>query len=307
MLPYTIDVRSIPTWLRHREIFAAFDALAPGEELRLIVDHRPRPLRYEFDRQRDGRFVWVQRQLSDDDWRVTIRRIEARGQDGSLEDFFSRCAVLEGCSERTQRAFVESAIERVIAGGEALNEQGSQWPYLGFVREGTLLMIAGSANGRERLLFEFLPFETLGEIAMVDGGAVLGRVTPPFGIARIVAVPRNVVLAQMENDAVLARSMALVCAQRARALAERLEVLAGRSTVERVARALLPYAPPDQGLAPVPAQARRMSQSQLAVAAGTVREVAARALFELESAGAIMLEAGRIARIDRAKLSTFIE
>ncbi|TAM75432.1 DUF2249 domain-containing protein [bacterium] len=306
MIAHLIDVRSIPTWLRHREIFAAFDALRPGEELQLSTDHEPRPLRFEFDRQREGRFVWLQRQHSDDDWVVTIRRIDSEGRDGSLEDFLGRCAALEGCSDETRAAFVANALERSIPHREALNEQGSQWPYLGFVREGTLGMIAGSANGRERLLFEFLPFETFGELSLVDGGTMLGRVAPPFGAARIVAVPRNVVLKQMESDIGLVRSIALLCAQRGRALAERLEFLAGRSTVERVARALLPYAPPDQGLAPVLSSARRMSQSQLAIAAGTVREVAARALFELENAGAIELEGGRIARIDRAKLSSFL-
>ncbi|MDE2572817.1 MAG: DUF2249 domain-containing protein [bacterium] len=306
MTAHQVDVRSLPTWRRHREVFAAFDALRPAEELRVISDHEPRPLRYEFDRLREGRFVWMQRQHSDDEWRVTIRRIDAPGREGTLEDFFARCAALESASEATHRAFIAAATERIIAYREALNEQGMEWPYLGFVREGRLGMIAGSANGRERLLFEFLPFETFGEISLVDGGTMLGRVAPPFGSARAIAVPRNVVLKQMDDDPAFAHAIALLCAQRGRALAERLEFLAGRSTVERVARALLPYARPDFGLAPVLAPARRMSQSQLAIAAGTVREVAARALFELESSGAIQLEGGRIARIDRAKLTAFV-
>jgi len=303
---HQIDVRSIPTWLRHREVFAAFDALRPDEELCIITDHEPRPLRYEFDTQREGRFVWVQRQHSDDEWQVTIRRIKAKGRPGSLEDFFARCAALDRSSEQTRKVFAATAMERAVARRETVTEQGSEWPYLGFVREGTLGMIAGSANGREHLLFEYLPFETFGEVATIDGGTVLGHVAPPFGEAQIVAVPRSVVLDRMDSDSALARSMAKLCAQRARALAERLEFLAGHSIVERVARALLPYASPEQGLSPVLASARRMSQSQLAVAAGTVREVAARALFELENAGAIELEAGRITRIDRAKLVAFL-
>ncbi|HVA36488.1 MAG TPA: DUF2249 domain-containing protein [Candidatus Dormibacteraeota bacterium] len=306
MIAHRIDVRSIPTWLRHREIFAAFDALRPGESLELSTDHEPRPLRYEFDHQREGRFVWSAQQLADDDWSVTIRRLKSQGRDGSLADFFARCAAFEGAHPRTLAAFTAHAVERTVTRRESVNEQGALWPYLGVVREGTLGMIAGSANGRERLLFEYLPFETFGEIAVVDGGAALGRVAPPFGRARIVAIPRAAVLKQMEDDAAFARRMTLLCAHRGRALAERLELLAGRSTIERMARALLPYASPEQGISPALAPATRMSQSQLAVAAGTVREVAARALFELESAGAIELEGGRIARIDRAKLAVYL-
>jgi DNA-binding transcriptional regulator YhcF (GntR family) len=46
--------------------------------------------------------------------------------------------------------------------------------------------------------------------------------------------------------------------------------------------------------------------TQIATAAGTVKEVAARAIAELERAGTIRRARGRIAFIDRAKLETFL-
>jgi DNA-binding GntR family transcriptional regulator len=49
-----------------------------------------------------------------------------------------------------------------------------------------------------------------------------------------------------------------------------------------------------------------MTQNQLAVIAGTAKEVAARAIAELEAAGALERMQGHISRIDRAKLQMFI-
>jgi DNA-binding GntR family transcriptional regulator len=47
-----------------------------------------------------------------------------------------------------------------------------------------------------------------------------------------------------------------------------------------------------------------MTQAQLAATAGTAKEVAARALAELEAAGAIKRAKGRIALADRQRLQS---
>lgn len=49
-----------------------------------------------------------------------------------------------------------------------------------------------------------------------------------------------------------------------------------------------------------------MTQNQLAIIAGTAKEVAARAVAELEAAGALQRTEGHIARIDRAKLQAYV-
>lgn len=58
----TIDVREIPPRDRHRTIFDSLDTLAPGEQLEIIADHRPSPLRYELEATRPGQFVWADAQ-----------------------------------------------------------------------------------------------------------------------------------------------------------------------------------------------------------------------------------------------------
>lgn len=74
------------------------------------------------------------------------------------------------------------------------------------------------------------------------------------------------------------------------------------SMTARIARALLPYAGPAEGMVPTLPPLSQMSQAQIATIAGTVRIVAARGLAKLVRERAIELRRGRVARIDRRQL-----
>ncbi len=124
---------------------------------------------------------------------------------------------------------------------------------------------------------------------------------------RVVVFPAGIVLAAMACDVHFARRLAAVGAQRARALAERLCEHSAQRAIARVALAILPYASPDAGLTPSLEPLRRMTQAQLATIAGTAKEVAARAIAELEAVGALQRARGRIARVDRHILQHFLE
>jgi hypothetical protein len=77
--------------------------------------------------------------------------------------------------------------------------------------------------------------------------------------------------------------------------------------IARVANALLPYAAPEQGLHPALPPLPNMTQSQVAASAGTVKEVAARAIAELERLQALRRERGHIRYLDRTKLLQTME
>ena len=51
--PSAIDPR-----VRHETIFAALDSLAPGEAIRLVVDHDPKHLFDVLQPDRAGKFDW---------------------------------------------------------------------------------------------------------------------------------------------------------------------------------------------------------------------------------------------------------
>ncbi len=69
-----LDVRELIPRERHATIFARFDALPPGETLRLINDHDPKPLYYQLMAERPGMFVWEPEQQGPEVWVIRIRK-----------------------------------------------------------------------------------------------------------------------------------------------------------------------------------------------------------------------------------------
>lgn len=70
-----IDVRSLPPWERHPLVFEKLDALRPGESLRLINDHDPRPLRYELMHERPDQFGWESHEKAPREWVAVITKL----------------------------------------------------------------------------------------------------------------------------------------------------------------------------------------------------------------------------------------
>jgi uncharacterized protein (DUF2249 family) len=77
-----VDVRPIAPRERHPLIFAAFDALKPGEAFVLVNDHDPKPLYYQFLHEREKQFGWTYLESGPDQWQVKITK--TRSQDVGL-------------------------------------------------------------------------------------------------------------------------------------------------------------------------------------------------------------------------------
>jgi CRP/FNR family transcriptional regulator len=298
----SLDLRSLPTWERHSRIFVAFDQMREGMALTVITDHEPRPLRLQFERLYPDEFVWDQRHLGIARWEVSLRRALPIPDQRA---FLRRCALLCDANEETVSAIDQRSIARNFNATEVIIEQDTQLPYLGLLRSGTLAAVVGAANGRDRQLFDILPGDTIGDIETIDGGRSLAHIAVTSAAAHVVLIPRGIVLSALLEDGVFARKLATICAQRVRLLGAQLSHVT-QPAVSRVAAAILPYASPDAGLSPAFDALQRMTQNQLAIIAGTAKEVAARAIAELEAGGALQRTEGHIARIDRAKLQTYV-
>lgn len=74
-----LEVSNLPPSGRHTEIFRTFDALKPGEAFVLASDHEPRPLLYQFQAERAGRFEWSVLEAGPGRFRVEIRRRTTEG------------------------------------------------------------------------------------------------------------------------------------------------------------------------------------------------------------------------------------
>ncbi|MGB9774812.1 MAG: DUF2249 domain-containing protein [Bacteroidota bacterium] len=71
----TLDLRPMPPFERHEKIFQIWETLQPGETLRIINDHNPKPLYYQFDAEYKGKYEWEYEQDEQKDWIVKIKRI----------------------------------------------------------------------------------------------------------------------------------------------------------------------------------------------------------------------------------------
>ncbi len=70
-----LDVRDIPPRERHPRIFHVLDGLPAGGSLELTNDHDPKPLYYQIQFERPGKFDWTYLVEGPEEWRVRITRI----------------------------------------------------------------------------------------------------------------------------------------------------------------------------------------------------------------------------------------
>jgi uncharacterized protein (DUF2249 family) len=75
-LERVIKVMDIDPRHRHGIIFQLFDHLGPESSLQLVVDHDPKPLRYQLE-ARHGRLCdWCYLEQGPDVWRVRLRHLQ---------------------------------------------------------------------------------------------------------------------------------------------------------------------------------------------------------------------------------------
>ena len=70
----TLDLRPLPPPQRHAKIFETWNSLESGEAMKIINDHDPKPLRYQFEAEQSGKFEWEYEQQGPVDWIVKIKR-----------------------------------------------------------------------------------------------------------------------------------------------------------------------------------------------------------------------------------------
>ncbi len=71
----TLDLRAMQPPERHRKIFEIWNSLDSGEILKIITDHDPKPLYYQFEAEHKGLFAWNYEQDGPADWIVTIKKV----------------------------------------------------------------------------------------------------------------------------------------------------------------------------------------------------------------------------------------
>lgn len=70
----TLDLRPMPPFERHEKIFQLWDSLESGQALRIINDHDPKPLWYQFEVEYKDKYLWEYEQKGPQDWIVKISK-----------------------------------------------------------------------------------------------------------------------------------------------------------------------------------------------------------------------------------------
>ena len=297
----TIDVRTLPLATRTSRIFEAFDRLDVGETLELVEESDPRALRNEFAQLRPGKFSWDARNLGTGRWTVRLERV---GENADASSFLSHCAPFASAKASTVADLAALATDRSYRSGDTIFDEGEMWPYLAFVRRGKVVYTLLSPEGKTQSLGERLPNDPLNETGTFDGGGATTR-AEALTDSVLLLLPSDAVVHACRNDAELALGFLAASSQARRRSIDTIADLAFAHVLQRVAKFLLSYAPAAPGMAAGLPGIENLSQAQIAAAAGTVRDMAARALLRLKNASAVELDRGRVRKLDRARLEAF--
>jgi uncharacterized protein (DUF2249 family) len=306
--PAEIDLRALPVWERPDLVRKALDRLPSGGSLTLITDNEPRALSSRVMQDRTERFVVETRRVASRVWqlRLTHRPGEVADRNAAAQSL-ARCPPFAALDATVRSELAASALWQTGRRGQTLVAENVDWPFMGMVTEGIVARANGGGRERERILYEIFPNELFGVAEYFDRGLKMARIAVFSKTAHVLKLPWDVVSRVAARYPELTNALGIVMAQRVRLLADALSVQGSLPILGRIARVLLPYAMPERGLVPASASLSTITQSQIAAAGGTVKEVAARAIAELESRNALRREHGHIRYLDREVLLELIQ
>jgi CRP-like cAMP-binding protein len=185
-------------------------------------------------------------------------------------------------------------IARDFSKGEQIFAEGEPCQGLYIVFRGQVRVYKLSAEGREQVLRNFKDGESFNEVAVFDGGpnpAHADATTP----STLWIIPRRLIFELARTRPEMAVAIIQNLGSQLRHLVGLVEDLSLRHISARLVRLLLetPAGGPN---------ASKLTQQEMATQLGTVREMVARALKQLESRGLIEIKHGRIVIVDRQTL-----
>ncbi len=303
-----MDLRGLPAWERPELLRNVLDRLPSGGSITLITENEPRALSARITQDRPDRFIVEARRVASRMWhlRLTHRAIESTDRNSAAQHL-SRCSAFAALDAGVREELADAAVWQTGRRGQTLVAANADWPFIGMVTEGIVARANGGGRERERILYEIFPYELFGVAEYFDRGLKMSRITVFSKSIHILKLPWDIVSRIATRYTELTTALGIVLAQRVRLLADALSVQGSLPILGRIARVLLPYAMPERGLVPVSAALSTITQSQIAAAGGTVKEVAARAIAELESRKALRREHGHIRYLDREVLLQIIQ
>jgi len=201
----------------------------------------------------------------------------------------------------------EADLERVSLGvslreferGETLFWEGDPCAGLHIVRTGCIKLYRLSPQGRQYIVRLVQEKDTFNEVSVFDGGGnpVNAEALEP---SRVWVVEPDCIRRTVTTNPEFAQKVIYNLGQNLRALVQAASEMAFYQVTHRLARLIRETRPADP-------DGTRLTQDQMAARLGTVREVVARSLRELERSGAIRVENRRITVSDAGLLEQWTQ
>jgi len=211
-----------------------------------------------------------------------------------IEMFLTEHPYFRDLGPREVAAIARAASLRSLVRGEVLALEGEPCTTVYLVLEGRVRALKMSPQGREQVVRELRPPEVVHLVPALDDGPLPATIRAATR-ATLVAFPREAFRRILTQHPPVARPVLRDLAVRLRRCTVLIEDLSLRTVPERLARLLLERARE----AP---ETRRMTQQEMAMQLGTVREVVARSLAQFEAQGWIHMERGTIEILDLGAL-----
>ncbi|MDQ2866136.1 MAG: helix-turn-helix domain-containing protein [Candidatus Eremiobacteraeota bacterium] len=301
-----VDVRGLPTWERTAVVVAAFHDLPDDAGLTIVTENEPRGLAVSLASALDSQVTFEQRRVGTAEWHIVLGRAKATNGVASIESVLKRSVTFRDLPDAPLATLARTSTVQTAQRAATIVHDNTEWPFLGLLFEGVAALASGDAASRDRIFYEIVPYELFGESEFFDNGRFMGRVIILTKSARYVRIAREAVAEVARTHSNVLFALGEVCAQRGRFLADALTAQSTQPILARIASALLPFATPEQGLSAAIAPLPSLTQAQIAASAGTVKEVAARAIAELENRGLLKRERGHIKYLDRQRLLDLI-
>lgn len=181
--------------------------------------------------------------------------------------------------------------------GQHITSEGDPPQGVYFVLSGRVRLSRTSPDGREQVLATVGPGENFDLVPVLDGQPCPSTASAMSQVACLL-LPRDELAALICRHPDLALTALRALAGQLRELVNLVEDLAFRSVRARLARHLLTEAAGGSAA---------ITQQELAERAGTVREIAGRALRRMAEEGLVRLERGRVVVLDAGGLRRAIE
>jgi CRP/FNR family transcriptional regulator len=199
------------------------------------------------------------------------------------------CRYFEGVKDTILEQLArETYLQRYLP-GDAIFWEGHDCAGLHIIRSGSIKLFKISPQGRQMVMKTFEEGDSFNEVPIFDGGP------NPVNAAAITAcdiwvVGCETIRKTIDENPEMAKAIILNLAANLRMLVGLVEELSFYQVTNRLAR-LISQLPEDQLEGK---RNQRLTQDEMAARLGTVREVVARSIKELERSGAIQSERGKI-------------